>query len=344
MGNELMTDGLKPKSFWEKPEGTTGMVFAIGAVGLGGYWLFRLLPSIIALLQNAIYASILGLGLCAFLYVVFDKRFQALAWFGYQSVMRFITSWFVTVDSLGIVQNYIKSLKQNLDKMQNQIGNLKGQMTNLTRTISTNKVQADNALRLAAQAKKVDPPNNNAIQLNLRSAARLQDSNEKLQALYTKLEILYRALVKMSDNAETIIQDTQDEVDTRKREFEATSAGMGAMRSAMSIIKGDTDKKAIFDMSMDHLADSISSQVGEMDNFMRMSEKITGNIDLQNGVFEEEGMKMLEDWTNKSSSALMTPAEKKKLVSQAQDPDDVVDLSSGNGKGSKSKYAAILKK
>ncbi len=34
-------DSLKPKSFWEKPEGTTGMVFGSLLVLGGGYLLYK---------------------------------------------------------------------------------------------------------------------------------------------------------------------------------------------------------------------------------------------------------------------------------------------------------------
>jgi len=323
MANDLSS--LKPKSFWEKPQGTLGMLVAVGGGVVGCYLLYNMLPYIIKMLEDTVHTVILGTILFAILYVLFDKRFRALAWYGYQSLMTAITSLFITVDPIGIVKNYIKSMKANLEKMQDQMGVLKGQMTSLKSTITANKKASDNALALAAEAKKRN--DQNAMILNSRSAARLQDSNKNLDGLQVKLEVLYRVLDKMSDSAETIIADTEDEVNTREREYKAISAGTTAMRSAMSVIKGDPDKKAIFDMSMDHLADTISNQVGEMDNFMRMADKITGNIDLQNGVFQEEGMKMLEDWEHKADSGLLlTPADKKQILIAAKDPDDKVEL------------------
>ncbi|SRR5579871_353876 len=334
------TTDFKPKSFWEKPEGTTGMVFAFAALVGGGYFLFIFLPTLIVLLQNTLYAIFLGIALFAVLYVLLDRRFRTLAWFAYQSVMRFITSIFITVDPIGIIQNYVADLKKNLANMQTQIGILRGQMQNLKNIIAKNQAQSDNNLKLAEQAKKKGDTNNLALQT--RSSARLQDSNKTLQALYVRLEVLYRVLTKMSDNAEAVIQDTESEVDVRKREYEAIKTGTNALHSAMSIIDGNPDKKAIFDMTMEHLADDIGSQVGEMEHFMDMSKKITDSIDLQNGVFSDEGMKMLEDWEKKSGSVLLSDSDKKKLLAQANDPDDEVDLGGSDdkaksgGKGKKS--------
>ena len=47
-------------------------------------------------------------------------------------------------------------------------------------------------------------------------------------------------------------------------------------------------------LPLEAIADDVSNKVGEMEQFMSMSENFMQSIDLQNGVFEEEGLKMLE--------------------------------------------------
>ena len=46
------------------------------------------------------------------------------------------------------------------------------------------------------------------------------------------------------------------------------------------------------------------TKVGEMERFMDMSSNLMKSIDLQNGVFEDEGMKMLEEWEKNSTLIL----------------------------------------
>jgi hypothetical protein len=77
------------------------------------------------------------------------------------------------------------------------------------------------------------------------------------------------------------------------------------MRGAMSIIKGDADKRAMFDQAMEYVADDVANKVGEMERFMEMSSDFMSSIDLQNGVFEEQGLKMLEEYEKKSTLLLM---------------------------------------
>ena len=49
------------------------------------------------------------------------------------------------------------------------------------------------------------------------------------------------------------------------------------------------------------------------------------SIDLQNGVFEEEGMKMLEQWEREGVSKILGE-QKTILVDKANDDSDVLDL------------------
>ena len=50
---------LKPKSFWKKPEGKTGMLF-MGLLGAGGlYGLYKVLPFLIEIVENTLYLGVL---------------------------------------------------------------------------------------------------------------------------------------------------------------------------------------------------------------------------------------------------------------------------------------------
>ena len=79
----------------------------------------------------------------------------------------------------------------------------------------------------------------------------------------------------------------------------------------MSIISGDSDKRAMFDMALEAIADDVANKVGEMERFMDMSESFMNSVDLQNGIFEEEGLKMLEKWEKEGVSAILGSQKEK---------------------------------
>ena len=157
--------------------------------------------------------------------------------------------------------------------------------------------------KIADAAKKNDKQ---AIMvLKSRAAGRLQDSNVRLDELFRKMEIMHRVLVKMYENSEIMAIDLEDQVKVKKVERSAIQATHSAMSSAMSILSGDPDKKKMFDMALEAVNDDVSQKIGEMQRFMDLSSNFMNSIDLQNGVFEEEGMIMLERWEKEGVSRLL---------------------------------------
>ena len=314
---------MKPKSFWRRPEGVTGMIFMAGLIIGGGYLLYMALPALIALTSNILYLSLMLLALGAIVYMVLDPKMRSLIWYMYKSVMRWVTGIFVQIDPIGILKSYVEDLKDNLRKMNKQISQLRGQMHKLGEIIHNNKKQIESNLHLASKARASNKQN--IMILKSRKAGRLKESNMRLEDLYRKMEVLYRVLTKMYENSQILMEDIKDQVEVKEQERKAINASHNAMKSAMSIISGDPDKKAMFDMAMEAIADDVSQKVGEMERFMEMSASFMDSVDLQNGVFEEEGLKMLEKW-EKEGVSLILGDEKSNLLTQANSDADVLDL------------------
>jgi hypothetical protein len=259
--------------------------------------------AIVALMANVLYLALMILALGAIIYMVLDPKMRTLVGYMYKSVMRWLTGLFVTIDPIGILKNYVDDLENNLRKMSTQIGNIRGQMRKLKTLMEENTSEMENSLKLAAKAKEQGMQNQ--MVLSSRKAARLKDTNEKYHALYAKMEILSRVLTKMYQNSEVLLEDTKDQVKHKEEERKAIRASHSAMKSAMSVISGDADKRALFDMALENIADDVAQKVGEMEHFMEMSSNFMNSVDLQNGVFEEEGLKMLDEWEKKSTLLLM---------------------------------------
>jgi chromosome segregation ATPase len=248
---------------------------------------------------------------------------RALISFGYKSFMRWITGLFVQIDPIGILKGYVEHLQDNLRNMNKQINKLRGQMHQLKEIIVNNKKEIESNLQLASQAKEAK--NDAQMVLKSRKAGRLQESNIRLDELYNKMEVLYRVLKRMYENSEVLMEDIKDQVELKEQERKAIHASNSAMRSAMSVIQGDKDKRAMFDEALEAVADDVSQKVGEMERFMEVSSSFMDSIDLQNGVFEQEGLEMLEKWEKESFSKLLGE-EKMTLISKANDDSEVLDL------------------
>lgn len=314
---------IKPKNFWQRPEGVTGALFMGGIILGGGYLLYTSIGAILAFAQSLLGLAVVLMALGAIIYMILDPKMRNLVWYMYKSVMRFFTGLFVQIDPIGILKSYIEDLQGNLGKMNKQIAQLRGQMHKLKEIIITNQKEIQTSLNIASRAK--DANKDAMMILKSRKAGRLKDSNLKLEDLYKKMEILYRVLAKMYENSEIMLEDLKDQVTVKEQEYKAIRASHSAMRSAMDIISGNNDKKYMYDMALEAMADDVSQKIGEMERFMDMSSTFMDSVDLQNGIFEEEGMAMLERW-EKEGVSLLLGGEKNTLINKANTQGEVLDL------------------
>lgn len=313
MGTSLIpdtSDNKQTKSFWERPEGTTGML-TLGLLGLGGFFLVQaILPTIIAFLGLAITAigqtivlGVLCAILAAFLYVVTNRKFLTLCSYMFKSAMRKVTGVFVEIDPIGIMLNYVDDLKDRLKSLEERKSKLSGQIRMCKEQIAKNERDRTNALSTAKVAR--EQGRGNLFTLNAKNAGRLESSNMTLSDMLKKMELLYRALDKYAEASDTVIQDMEAEVKVRKQEREMILTSSSAMRSAMAILRGDSDKKELFDQAMEFVVQDYGQKMGEIEDFMSASKSFVDGLDLQNGVYEEQALKQLEAWESKADSILL---------------------------------------
>lgn len=309
--NDLVPNNFKPKSFWERPEGVTGQIIGVGLIGAAGFLLYKALPFIITLLQNTIYAAILGVIAVALGFVISDKRFWRLGKYMYMSLMRKITKIFVEIDPIGIMKNYVEELQGKLSNMNTRIAKLSGMIRQCKDEIESNNKLRDGSLRIMSQAKKQNKTMDMA--LASRDVGRMNDANVTYQDLLAKLELLYRVLSKYQEVSMFLIKDMNSEIKVKERKREMMDNAYSAIKSAQAIINGDPDTRAMFDMANEYLAADYAMKIGEIEDFARMSDGFMRSVDLQNGVYEADAMDMLVKW-EKGAESLVLGDTKRLLI------------------------------
>jgi hypothetical protein len=310
--------------FWKKPEGKVGLLFLGGlAAGLsfliGSFW-----PIIITLTQDVLSLSIFLVFMASLGYLLLDSRIRSLINYFFKTSMKKITGLFIKVDPIGVLKNHVNGLKQKLGDMTRQLNKLRGQMHLLNENIINNKKNIESNLELASKAK--EEKQQSIMILKSRKAGRLKESNIKLEDLYKKMEVLYRVLTKMHENSFVLMEDVKDQVMVKEQEQKAIHTSHSAMQSAMSIIKGNPDKRVLFDNAMDAVAEDVSEKINEMERFMDMSANFMDSLDLQNGIFEENGLAMLENWEKDTSSLILGEKGKKDIISTNTKKEETLDL------------------
>lgn len=318
-----MVEHKLSRSFWQRPEGKTGalvlaLLLAVFVFGVANLW-----PLISGIISTGFGLAVIIMALGVVLYLALDPKMRNLIWYFYKKSMRWLTGLFVKIDPISILKAYISDLKVNVKKMHRQIAQLRGQMHQLQEIIYNNNKNIQANIEQASEARQRDK--RNVMILKSRKVGRLRESNMRLEDMYNRMEILYRVLRRMYENSEILLEDLKDQVYLKEQERKAILASHTAMRSAMDVVKGDGDKREMFDRALEAVADDVSQKVGEMEEFMLMSEDFMNSIDIQNGIFEDKGLKLLEKWEQETDSLLLGDGKIDLLLS-ASDNNDVLDL------------------
>lgn len=297
MGNIVPANG-GGKSFWEKPEGTTGLIFIGIAVVAFLFFGNVILPFVITALQNTLHAMILGGVILAIITLAMNNKFRFLVGNMFKSVMRFITGMFITIDPIGILKNYIDVMEKKIQGIENNILKLSGQKRNIYENIQRSNKEVEEHMRMASAAKK-QGKQEEAV-LYARKASRAKESAENFTVIHEKMELLYKVLDRMKKSVNFLLEDTKDEVRVKEIEYKSIKAAHKAMSSAQDLINGSSERE-LFEQSMEHLAEDIGMKLGEMDRFMDATEHFMSGVDIQNGAWDEKGLEMLAAWENEST-------------------------------------------
>ena len=306
--NDIIPTDYKPRSFWERKEGVTGQIVGVALIGGAGVLLYRALPYVITLLENTIVASILGVAAVGLFFVITDKRFWRLGAWAYMSAMRRLTQVFVEIDPIGIMKNYIEDLKTKLADMNGRISRLSGMIRACKEEIRQNDQAKSGALGLVSEAKKKGLTMVAAAQS--RKAGRMAEANLSYQDLLAKMELLHRVLVKYQEVSTFLIEDMTQEVSIKERKRAMAKEAYSAMKSAMAIIHGDPSAKELYDMANEYVAADYAMRIGEIEDFVRMSDTFMQSIDLRNGVYEQQAVELLADWEKNADSIVLGDAKR----------------------------------
>lgn len=299
------------KSFWQRPEGKTGVFFLVAAVGLCVYVFSLLLPwlkdFVIDATTLAVNFARLGLvcaAIFAVLYVLADAEFRTIVSYGYKMAMRKLTGAVKAIDSIEIMKISKGNLSSSLEEMDVAIAELNGQRVKLRADIDENEKDRAHSLTIAGEAKKQGKKA--AFALNARQAGRLRSSTLNLRDLLQKLDSLYARLVKIREVSDFLIHDMEAGISVAERDRNAIRSGHKAYKAGKSMIQGGVDK-SMYDEASELVANDFAMKVGEIEMFMEASTGFIEGVDLENRAYEVEAMAELEKWDERIDRLIDPP-------------------------------------
>ncbi|MBE9462994.1 hypothetical protein ACFP1I_14665 [Dyadobacter subterraneus] len=316
-------EDVSKRSYWSKPEGITSLLF-LGAAGAAGlYYWNKLAAFLIEVTQNTLYLGFLLALLAVVVFLFTSKDVRTAVFFLFKTLMRNITGLIIKLDPIAIMKIYIDDLKEKREKMQGQINILAGQLVKLNRKITENNEEIKQKFAEANKASQMTdrPGMKETASLATIEGAGLQEMNEKLFPLQRNMKTILEFMEKVNKSADYIIKETEIKVKLKEAEYRIVKESSNALRTAVSIFKGNPDKKFYFDESMEYIQDDMSLKLGEMKRAMDLSMDFINGVDVQNGLLSDKGQAMLEAY-NKGDFKLIqldTPNQPSRSIDPPKD-------------------------
>jgi hypothetical protein len=130
------------------------------------------------------------------------------------------------------------------------------------------------------------------------------------------MEAHLRAANKYYEVTGTVIEDLTNEVDAQKTRREMIASSYSVMKAAKAIMMGGTDEKELFDQALEYTVTDYGMKLGEIESFIENSKPFVDGLDMQNGVYEAEALKRLQEWESKADSILLGN-EKAQMLEQS---------------------------
>lgn len=301
---------IKPKSFWQKPEGKTGGILLLAIIAAVGVGVYQLLPYLITLMQNMLYLTLLGVGFAALLYVLFDPTFRNNIWTLYKMAMRKMTGMVIELDPIAIQEMHIGTLKEKRVEMDTHLSQLNGSRAAIAQVIQTNEKSKQSALTQATVAQRemvTNPRMKNQFIFQTAEAGRYDSANKDLIPVQSTIDVLYNTLSKVYDDSEWLVKDLESQVRINKIKYKAIKEGTNTIRAAGKFFNNTGAEQEMFLASMEYVEQDMAARVGEIDRFIQNTTTIMDSIDLKNGVMQENGVKMLAEFQNTDYTSLLQP-------------------------------------
>lgn len=295
----MNTENLYPgnqetlKSYWNRPAGKFGTIFAIAAIGAA---LFFLLPILATIVWTTVHI-VEGLAILGVVwFILTNETLRANLFFVYELLMKKFVGIWIPVDPFIASELDIRDMKENNEKMQKQIEDATGKEQYLSDKIKKKEKERQDELIKAETAKEntMHPE----FTLATRQAARLQEYIDNLTPIRNGLKFVCERLTKLHKTYEFEITDAEQTLELKKDEFNAVTAGSKALNSALNFLKGDPRKKLLAQQSMEYVANDIAQKKANMRLAIDSTSEFMRSIDLENATFEKKGLLMLEEVMN----------------------------------------------
>lgn len=279
---------------------TNGMqkVLAFGLLAAVGWGVVKLLnavlPSINEMIKNIWTLLMYGVPLAILvLYVISNPL---IIWGFFKTLSWKFTSWLIKMDPLSVMDRYVEYLGKKLRNLKGTVTVLQGKKVKLERQINALEDKCEEHIRLGKAAYKTQGKDSPAVSLYGTKLETDRSSLENIKPLYQRIDRNLTFLQKLEENWEYGIQKLTYQIEGKRSEYEIIKETTKGLKNAEDMINSDNAAARAYGMSVKALEESVTQQIGYIDEFERRSKDIMRGIDIEKQANHDEGLAELEKY------------------------------------------------
>ena len=297
-----------PKSFWKRPEGPFGMVVLAAIIVGAGVGLYVILPFLITLLTNTLYAGALAAALITILWLAFNPTFRAAVRNLFQYMVRWFASWVVETDPIGILRNNLDDMKKAKSDLDQTLQRFAGSDERLQRSIAAKNDEITGLGHKAAKAEQMagaatDPMEKERLMLErqtfLEKAGMLMQGVKQLQALEDQTSKMLHTFQHWSQIADSKIQRTENKVGFLAEQRKMILDAKATLGVGQRLLRGNPEQLKMVDMALDYLEEDTSRTLGEIREFSRYTDKLLTDDQIESGAAADEAAGKFAEFSQK---------------------------------------------
>lgn len=313
MANDIVKK-ITEQSFWDKKEGTTGMIVGAAILGAIGYGAWKIMPHIVDLLQNTMSALILGAIAVILVYVlILDSTLRDRAWLLYKLLMEKITYSIIKYDPFGV----LREMQARAQEKRNEVDEKRKQVNSQAVTIRE-ELEAFNAEMQQVQSNvRWMQKNGKPAELIADEASKigtLDESIKRMTRSYETITGFYKQMTRIYDELERFDKRVAWDIKMREREYKAINATASALEIMQAVIKGTDENSRMRDSVIAHLTNNYGEKLGRIESVMEDSSKFLEQADMRNAMYADRGLALLAELDKRDISISLPAPEVKKPV------------------------------
>jgi len=292
------------------------------------------LPTIIAILSNTVVAlglavvvgAIVGAG-----FLILPIIFHLWPKIRYQQKV-----WALAIAEQMVKRDPVRWSQIYIDDLKNKLKALFGALTQSTKSLLTATRKRDGDIKLRDDARsKSQAAYKAGNQVEAvrweRAAKRKDDAIARAERWIQMLELIVRALKKMSSSLETRIADQEDELKSYIDEYETAQQVEPGMRAGMNALAPDEDMRHIKESAIKEMTSKADGMYAELEMTMEAFQPIISAQDLDDAAAFDRMSQAFTQWEKGVDSALLGPGGKQKLIAETLDPNNVLRIDGPRG-------------